>query len=171
MNSEIAQADAGITADFDFAEFTENATGYLPNDRKHSLKVFGAYKLNDEWNLGANLLVQSGRPKNCLGSYAGNLEEDPGIYPNQSFFCGGQPTPRGSQGRTPWTNNLGLQVAYTPSWAEGLRLGVDIFNVFNNDKVTTYRSRETPAVRYDQPLTWQAPRSIRISVDYNFDLQ
>lgn len=172
VNSEIAQGDSGITADFDFAEFVENATGLLPNNRRHALKVFGAYKLNEEWSFGANLLVQSGRPKNCLGSYAGTIDpEDPGLYPNTSFFCGGQPSPRGSFGTTGWTNTLGLQVAYLPSWAEGLRFSADVFNLFNNDVVTSNRPREAPAVRFDQPLTWQAPRSIRVSVGYDFDLK
>ena len=49
--------DAGITTSFDFPGLMDGGYGYLPNDRRHSLKVFGAYKFSDEWTVGANLLV------------------------------------------------------------------------------------------------------------------
>ena len=48
------------------------AYGYLPNDRRHSLKLFGNYDITDEWSIGTNLLVQSGRPINCIGVLQGS---------------------------------------------------------------------------------------------------
>ena len=169
VKSDLAQADAGITADFDFAEFTEHSYGYLPNDRRHALKVFGAYKVTDEWSVGSNILIQSGRPKNCFGSYAGPITpQDPTLYSNVSFYCGGRPSPRGSWGRTEWQRNVGVQVAYQPNWLEGLRVGLDVFNLFNEDAVTAVNERETPASRFHQPIAWQAPRSFRLSVSYDF---
>ena len=171
VKSDIAQADAGLTQDFDFAELQENAYGYLPNDRRHALKVFGAYQLTDEWRIGANLLVQSGRPKNCFGNYAGTSPSpDPTLYPNSSFYCGGQPSPRGSRGRFEWSQKLGLQLAYDPQWADGLWMKVDVFNVLNQVNVTSRRERESPATRYGQPLTWDQQRNIRLSVGYDFSL-
>ena len=53
---------------------SEESYGYLPNDRRHTFKLFGSYALNDEWRFGANLIVQSGRPRNCFGVYTGTLD-------------------------------------------------------------------------------------------------
>ena len=45
--------------------------------------------------------------------------------------------PRGTAGRTAWQRNLDLNVTYTPNWAEGFRMTVAVFNVFNEHAVTT----------------------------------
>lgn len=167
VNSSIVQADAGITVDFDFAEFTEHATGYLPNDRRHALKLFGAHALNDEWSIGGNVLIQSGRPKSCSGSYAGNISpEDPTLYAGTAWYCNHAPSPRGTWGRTDWTKTVGMGVSYTPKWLEGLRLGVDVFNLFNERGVTA--TRQIEGSRFNKPLGWQAPRYFRLSASYDF---
>src|SRR5690606_13445340 len=136
VKSDIGQADTGTTQDFDYPELMIGADGYLPNDRRHSLKLFGAYELSDEWRVGGNLLVQSGRPINCFGIY-GN---DPAGYRNSYFSCDVEtpdlstPVPpelddgqtwdryngrtivrRGSAGRTPWSTTLDLNLAYAPN--------------------------------------------------------
>ena len=67
MKSDIGQNNTNVTQDFDYMELTADTYGYLPNDRRHSLKLFGNYSITDEWSVGTNLLVQSGRPMNCLG--------------------------------------------------------------------------------------------------------
>jgi hypothetical protein len=69
VKSDIGQNDTSVTQDFDYIELTRDTYGYLPNDRRHSLKVFGNYEITDQWSVGVNLLVQSGRPLNCLGVY------------------------------------------------------------------------------------------------------
>src|SRR5690606_22905846 len=74
VKSDIGQADTNVTQDFDYYELTVDTYGYLPNDRRHSLKLFGSYDLTDEWSIGANLIVQSGRPLNCFGV----LDRNPG---------------------------------------------------------------------------------------------
>ncbi|TBN06325.1 TonB-dependent receptor [Hyunsoonleella flava] len=35
---------------------------YAPHDRTHDVSLTGAYKLNEKWNFGANLIFQTGRP-------------------------------------------------------------------------------------------------------------
>src|SRR5690606_17131916 len=51
------------------------------------------------------------------------------------FYCNGEPTPRGSQGRLGWTNKLDLGVAYAPAFAGGaLEFSVDVFNVFDEQE-------------------------------------
>jgi hypothetical protein len=195
VKSDIGQSDTNTTQDFDYRELTIDTYGYLPNDRRHALKLFGNYEFTDEWSLGANLLVQSGRPINCLGvlqQWGGST----GFHPYGSSFmrCGtteaGQqpidfedlqgphypfePRPRGTSGRLPWTQTLDLNVGYKPNWAPGLMFKVDIFNVFNSQKVTAVSEvaedadTGVPLNTYLLPRAYQAPRSVRLMVQYEF---
>ena len=189
VKSDIGQVNTNTTQDFDYIELTQDTFGYLPNDRRHSLKLFGNFDVTDEWSIGANLLVQSGRPINCLGvlyPYHG------GYHPYGSSFmrCGTTPagqsntggvlngpvaiTPRGTKGRLPWTSNIDLNLAYRPMWAKGLQLKMDIFNVLNSQKVTSVvETAEDPTTglpsdTYLLPASFQAPRTVRFSVQYEF---
>ena len=38
-------------------------------------------------------------------------------------------------GRLPWTQRYDVNFAYAPNWAKGLQFKVDVFNVFNSQKV------------------------------------
>jgi hypothetical protein len=84
VKSDIGQDDTGTTQDFDYPELTIGSLGYLPNDRRHAFKVFGNYQLTDEWSVGANLLIQSGRPENCFGFLGGT---NTAHYANGYFSC------------------------------------------------------------------------------------
>lgn len=68
VKSDIVQADAGITQDFDFPALMDGAYGYLPNDRRHSFKFFGNYGVTDRLNVGWNATAFSGRPRNQFGA-------------------------------------------------------------------------------------------------------
>jgi hypothetical protein len=185
VKSDIGQGDTNVTQDFDYIELTVDTYGYLPNDRRHSLKLFGAYELTEEWTVGANLLVQSGRPLNCLGVLDQDPSEGYAPHPYGSSFmrCSPSgdattddsvPVPRGTRGRLPWTNSLDLNVAYAPNWAEGLQFKVDVFNVLNSQKVTSViETAEVSATgaasaTYLVPASFQAPRSVRFMVQYDF---
>lgn len=183
VKSDIGQGDTSVTQDFDYKELMVDSYGYLPNDRRHALKVFGNYQLTDELSIGANLVVQSGRPKNCLGVL---YPYHDGIHPyGSSFFrCGttdaggadgpSVAVPRGTAGRLPWTNALDLNVAYAPNWAKGWQFKVDVFNVFNNQKVTAVSevaedgTTGAPLATYGLWRSTQAPRSARFMVQYDF---
>lgn len=186
VRSENGQADTGTTSDFDYAATTIGAYGYTPNDRRHSLKLFGNYDITDQWSVGANLLTQSGRPISCIGVYKGL---DVSHYGNIHFSCDpGEPAAgslgnngstvisRGSVGRTPWTHTLDLNVAYKPTWMEGLQFKMDVFNVFNADKVISVNevgedasgSPTNVANTYLTPTAFQTPRSVRFMVQYDF---
>ena len=195
VKSDIGQSDTNTTQDFDYRELAIDTYGYLPNDRRHALKLFGNYQVNDQWSVGANLLVQSGRPINCLGVLA-PWPGRTGFHPYGSSFmrCGTTPQgqqpldfadlqgphypyaakPRGTSGRLPWTNSLDINVAYRPTFAPGLQFKVDVFNVMNNQKVTSVsevaEDSETgaPLTTYLLPRTYQAPRSVRFMVQYDF---
>ena len=186
VKSDIGQDDTGTTQDFDYPELTIGSLGYLPNDRRHSFKVFGNYELSDEWSVGANLLVQSGRPINCFGFLGGASTSG---YANGYFSCspnrplptngggnnGFDIVPRGSAGRTEWSRTLDLNVAYKPNWADGhLMFKADVFNVLNEHAVTTVVEQGENAAgtpqpdRYRTPTGFQTPRSVRFVVQYDF---
>ena len=188
IKSDIGQADTGTTQDFDYRELMLGADGPLPNDRRHTLKVFGNYDLNEQWSIGGNLLVQSGRPINCFGVY-GN---DPLHYGNSYFSCSNTPgtdtdgdgvldngtqiVSRGSAGRTPWQRQLDLNVVWKPAFADDrLTFKLDVFNVFNTRTVTsvveTAETNEGSSLFgtvYGIPTSFQAPRAVRLMLQYAF---
>lgn len=184
VRSDNGQADTGTTSDFDYLAAMIGAYGYTPNDRRHSLKLFGNYDITDQWSAGLNLLVQSGRPISCIGVYKGSETShygnihfscDPGA-PDASGNNGSTIVPRGTVGRTPWTSTLDLNLAYKPTWLEGLQFKMDVFNVLNNTKPISVNeigedSGGNPAPvanTYLTPTAWQTPRSVRFMVQYDF---
>ena len=186
VRSDNGQTDAGITSSFDFPGLMDGGYGYLPNDRRHSLKVFGAYKLTDELTLGANVLVQSGRPINCFGVYPDSgPNPSAGDYGAESFYCGyydpatgggnyqGYLVPRGTAGRVPWAHTLDLKLTYEPNWAEGLKLSMAVRNVLDSEDY--YRVQDVhddgtgaPLSTYRFPTGYVAPRAVTFSVQYDF---
>jgi hypothetical protein len=171
--SDSGQADVSTTAVFDYPELTLNSNGLLPNDRKHQLKAYGFYQVLPEVSVGGNLLIASGRPKNCIGtlptSYyeAGNPATD---YGSEFFFCNGKAAPRGTFGRQPWDTRLDLNVAYSPTMVKGLVVKADVFNVFNRqtaqNMTEAYNSGLTVNPLYGGIISYTAPRSIRFSAEY-----
>ena len=174
VKSDIGQDDAGISQDWDYPSLMQGANGYLPNDRRHTFKVWGSYAATDEWRLGANLTVQSGRPKNCFGYPVS--EDDPAYnYGSSSFVCDGKPTPRGSQGRLGWFKELNLQATYTPRFLKGATFSVDLLNVFDTRTVRGIEEQAeqasgTWAPAYGRPIadSIQRGRRVRLLAQYEF---
>lgn len=73
VKSDNGQTDSGLTTDFDFPSLTLGADGPLPNDRNHSFKLFGAYKLFDWLTVGGNFVATSPRKFGCLGRTANSV--------------------------------------------------------------------------------------------------
>lgn len=187
VNSSLEQGDPGLTQDFDHALFEDGAYGDLPNDRRHVLKLFGSYELSDEWRMGGNFLLSSGRPVNCNGYIP---QDDPSIgvdsayfplYGASSFYCRDPQgnrvlTNRGEFGRTPWQRTLDANIAYTPGFADGkLTLQMDVFNLFDADTVTEYNevgdltsTSTSLSPEFLNNVNFQAPRSVRFSARYDF---
>ena len=170
VKSDIGQDDTGTTQDFDYPELMEGADGYLPNDRRHSFKLFGSYDVTDTVSVGASLIVQSGRPINCFGFHP----IDSG-YANSYFYCEGQLKPRGTSGRTPWTRTLDMNAVWRPAFAEDrLAFKIDVFNVLNSQRATSVNEDGEDGAGNWQPNVWQtptgfqAPRSVRFMVQYDF---
>jgi hypothetical protein len=119
--------------------------GYLANDRRHQLKLRGAYALTESWSFGTTLTVQSGRPKNARG---GRNPFDNRTYSYNSFFIYDNATgtyelrPRGSAGRTPWIFDLGANVQYRYSFsAADLSVNFAVYNLLNSQRITEIDER------------------------------
>ncbi|HTM82048.1 TonB-dependent receptor [Asticcacaulis sp.] len=174
------QTDAGATIAFDSPGFEDYGTGLLPNDRTHTLKLWGSYSFNPNFLIGANVLVQSPAKFGCLGVHPTDpYAESYGAY---SHYCGGEPAPQGKGPKGDWTKTLDLSLRYTvpEKYAIGgnLVLRADIFNVFDNHSVTAryveyeYSSDYTdPANRdpdYGSVLSYNTPRYVRLGFDLTY---
>ncbi len=197
--SDIGQGDVATTQNYDFPEFSTNATGLLPNDRKHQLKIIGAYQLTSEFGIGGRVVYASGRPKNCIGNavsapadlgttYAASLPHyAPYVegsaptnyagYGSAYFFCNGQPSPRGSQGRLPAEFTTDLNFSYKPDFLPGLKAQIDVFNVFNRQVAEVIEERRdtggglgsaaTIRNTYQSVQSYSAPRYVRFTIGYD----
>ncbi|MEG2804393.1 TonB-dependent receptor [Stenotrophomonas sp.] len=179
VKSTNGQDDTGTTSDFDFKELSYGADGYLFNDRRHSLKVFGSYQLTPEWQLGANLLVQSGTPISCLGGGNGTFDTEYG-YRGVFHTCNvGQDdiAKLGSAGRTPWTATFNPNVVYSPAALKGLSVQLSVINLFNSVKpMQVYEQRYdvnaagtvTDYFDYGKARYNTTPRYARVQVQYDW---
>lgn len=163
--------DVGLTVSDDHKELMYNAYGYLPGDHRHAIKAYGFVQATPELNVGANLSLLSGAPRNCIGELPDALRFDHD-YGAAYFYCNGQPAPRGTQGRLPWQATLDLNLVYLPRFAKGLSLKADVFNVFDRQSITRYNeTREDGgaiARNYLQVTGRTAPRSVRLTAEYAF---
>ncbi|MGH8126376.1 MAG: TonB-dependent receptor, partial [Rhodanobacteraceae bacterium] len=160
-----------LTTAWDFPERMEFSYGILPNDRRHQLKIYGAYAINPDWTVGANLYIASGTPRMCRGGYG---PDQLALHGSHTYYwCGGVPVPPGSLGRLPWTQQLNLNVDYRPAWADHkLDFNLAVFNVFNSQKALFindfYDTTDNPNPDYGRPNNTQAPRMVRFSMSYDF---
>jgi hypothetical protein len=177
VKSDNGQDDAGITQDFDFPGLMENAYGWLPNDRRHNVKLFGAYAFDFGLQLGGNFYYTSGRPVNAFGVHP--TDHFAQEYGADSFFSFGVATPRGGQGRTDDVYGFDTMIKYDFGLV-GLDWNVrlDVFNIFNNQAVTEvneYSEQESSSPpnyvadpNYKLPTHYQQPRAVRFGVGVNF---
>lgn len=178
LDSDIGQQDVSQTVLFDHRELMAYGGGNLPNDRRHVLKAYGFYQLNPEWRVGSTLIAQTGRPKSCLGY---NPEGSDFFYNYLDYgryyhYCDGEAVPRGSKGNLPTDVTLGLNVGYTPTWAPGLDIQLDVLNVFDKQVAQNIEERGelggqgvVASNRY-QVISYDAPRSFRLTARYDFSL-
>lgn len=183
------QSDLSVTTTWDYPEIMQYANGLLANDRTHQIKAFGYYELTPEWTVGANLNIESGRPRGCVGRnpdpYSNADWEEVGKSPDYGVehYCFGQasagktaaannvPAPRGSMGRLPWRKHLNLNVAYRPAWFKDMQFKLDVFNVTNEQAITKYLEQynagSSVSTLYGGVAAFDSPRSVKISAEYN----
>jgi hypothetical protein len=122
---ETGQLDPNINSDFDLISLLDNRTGFLPGDRSHSFKLFGAkeFVLSGamSFQLGLTYTARSGAPMNYFGSHP--------IYGGGEVYI----LPRGSAGRLPWIHNIDSHLGFNYKLSKDslVTLSVDVFNIFN----------------------------------------
>lgn len=180
LKSDVGQRDVSQTMDWDHPELMDYANGYLPNDRRHFIKGYGYYQLTPEWRFSAAASIKSGRPKNCAGYYPDTAENEEfnSLYSYGGpyyHYCDGEPSPRGSAGRLPWTKTFDLGVAYAPNFANNaLVFSVDVFNVFDEQveqNIVEYGELGGAGVPYhstNRVISYSTPRNVRFALRYDF---
>ncbi|WP_422010730.1 TonB-dependent receptor [Roseateles sp.] len=188
------QPDVSTSSDWDLPQIMEGSYGALPNNHTHSVKLFGSYRLTDEWRVGGSAIFQSGSPRSCTSWYP---YAAPGLYSSPIYYhyCGvpGSQTasstpvapnagyafsPRGTYGTTPWTKTFNVSVGYSPDYVKGLTLQADVLNLFNTQTPTAYYSasasltaaggRGTANQQFGRTLYYTDPRSVRLTGRYDF---
>ena len=171
VDSNSFASNAGNTAGFDLGSFTDGAYGILPNLRRHAFKLYGNYAINENFSVGFNSSITSGRALSCLGGIpesswdylgaSGTTNGGRGGYQiASSYYClngkfdtqiidgksvqvaQSSIVPRGSLGTTPWTKTLDVSATYKRPFAAGtFTLQLSIFNVLNMQTMTNVRQQ------------------------------
>jgi hypothetical protein len=152
----------------------EGAYGNLPNDHRNTVKMLGAYKPFSEWTVSGDLLVQTGKPINCIGW-------DPTSDANFGYgaayhFCNNQIVPRGSVGTTDTILTLNVGVGYAPRFVPGLSLMASVYNILNRHGVTNVDETYTDSqghllTSYGVAYSYQAPRFVQLIARYDFGVK
>jgi hypothetical protein len=178
IRSDNGQDDAGLTTLFDQPGLLDGASGNLPNDRRHAVKVFGSYQITEQLNLGMNAQWQTGRPKNAFGFHPTDLFAQ--AYGSESFYANGELVPRGSLGTTSSTLTIDVTASYDLQLSEefDLNLRMDVFNLLGSETVTEVSEiyddegfaagsgKVNPT--FGLPTNWQTPRFVRLSASIKF---
>lgn len=167
VQSDIAQDDAGITQNFDQPGLTDATYGDLPNDRRHTFKVFGQYAATDALTLTGSFLYQSGRPVSCFGIHP--TDAFAAAYGSFSMYCDGKFVGRGSVDRTPDLTNINFGAQYRMNVGNfDMLFALDVFNAFNAQNAISYNEDSTSA-NYMRIRQYQRPRFIRLSTRIGFN--
>jgi hypothetical protein len=149
-----------------------NGTGFLPNHRRHVLKLFGAQPIGSRIVVGTSFLLASGTP---LSEY--------GAIPAFGPPFRGLVSQRGTVGRTPTIWDLSFRAAYDlPSpWGPAIRtrLLFDLEHVGNPRTAVDYDqihytclddkgNQACPNAGYGRVIQYQPPMSARLGAEMGF---
>ncbi|MFC3552151.1 carboxypeptidase regulatory-like domain-containing protein [Lysobacter cavernae] len=185
VNSDTDFADSGRTEAFDnpFVDF--NGVGYLPNDHRHQFKFRGTYAFNENWQVGATLDAQSGRPVSEYG--AGNPVDDTEFLSH--YICAQNCTEdfapseriyrlsrRGHYDRLPWTFDLGASISYhTTIGRSNLNAKLAFYNLLDQERVLevdeTLEDQNgigTLRPEFGRGTVYQSPRYAQLMVSIDF---
>jgi outer membrane receptor protein involved in Fe transport len=172
LNSDIGQDNPYQTQSFDVPAFLEHGNGNLPNDRRHNLKLYGAYDFGFGLQLSGNAWYRSGRPISAFGWHP----TDPWAraYGPFAFYNNGVACPRGCGGRTDSAWAIDLGVRYDWTWfGAGWHARVDAMNLTNNDALEVvveesdwWDHRANPS--FLLPRYYQSPRAVRFGFGVSF---
>jgi hypothetical protein len=146
--------------------YTRYFDGFLPEDTRHTLKGFAAYRVGPV-NIGTALSYQTGNPRTkrfftaqdgAYTRYRSPLGTEPG---------GGNDPKEISEFRLPdiLTADLRVTVNVLPrSLDQRLSLIADIFNIFNNRTTTAVTT--TDVARFGQVAARQNPLRVQLGLNY-----
>ncbi len=176
VKSDNGQDDAGLTQDFDAQGLTDGSYGLLPNHRDYRVKVFGGYQATDNLVLGFNATLTDGRPFGCIGTHPTDTFAQQ--YGDDSWFCAGQSTPRGSISKSDTIFSLDFSMAFDLGGAGIIKesfFKVDVFNILGQDGVDDINEygenggpSSYPQQYYQLPVSYQYPRQIRLGLEARF---
>jgi hypothetical protein len=193
------QSDPGITSLYDFPtndpsyapfyaslgggdiRFLGDKNGILPLDRPHQVKLYGNYSWPMGLNLGGGVNLSSGKPFTPMAA-------------NPNYGSQGEITaaPRGSgiqtidgfMKRSPFESQVDLQASYAVRMNGERRVTflADVFNVFNQRRVTSYDQntqlansvtnpdfgKPVSTIFGGNPAQFQAPLNMRVGVRFEF---
>lgn len=161
----------GVSPQWDFLGLTDGADGDLPNDRRHSMKLFGIWRANERIQASFAWSLADGRPRNAFGYHP--TDGWARLYGPISFFNDDQLSPRGALGRTDLINRLDAGLRYTRDIGRStMTVKLDIFNIFNSsgvvdfdDESHIYGARPNP--NFGLPQWYQRPRQVRIGLIFD----
>jgi hypothetical protein len=172
VKSDNGQDDAGLTTDWDIPEIMDGAFGYLPNDRRHKLKLWTSYQASDRLSFGMNFFMQSGRPINAFGeSHPDGTPSYGDTYYLQDSAGDFTFVPRGTAGRTPWITQIDLAAIYSFNWGDraDVELRAEVFNLLNADAAReVYELAESRPDQFRLPTSFQRPRYLRLGAAIRF---
>ena len=193
VNSDTGFSDTGRTENFDDPWVNWRGYGYLPNDRRHQLKLRGIYGITEHWQLGGTLTAMSGRPVSAFGvgnpfdgtNYHSNYVcidrctyyEDPetgehiDYLPSQRIYAH---SARGAGGRLPWTYDLGASITWLRSFGStNVRVKLAVYNLLDQQRVLSVDEERESDIGFLNP-TWrqgsgyQSPRYAQLTVSADF---
>ncbi|MFD1951918.1 carboxypeptidase regulatory-like domain-containing protein [Sphingomonas arantia] len=185
VKSDNGQSDSGLTTDFDQPGFTQGAYGYLPGDRRHNIKLYGAYQVRPWLLIGANFAAVSPRRFGCIGLVPDSVDPFANAYGSAGNFCpivDGQVSDdnetvlvqRGSVFKSDWNTSTDLTLSFRPQPENrNLTFEVSVFNVFNQKAKIDYDEQGTDdggaaSATYRLPTSYQSPRSARFVARIGF---
>lgn len=128
--SSFGQTNPGLLIDFDYPQYFRNTYGALALDHPHQARLDLTYTFPFRTFVGLGAYVQSGAPRNRLGS----------VHAYQPFIAPVFLIPRGSGERLPTLWEADLTVGYPFSIGPVVVTAqVYLFNLFNN-QFPTYRN-------------------------------
>jgi hypothetical protein len=178
VNTDTDFGDTGRTENFDDPWVNFGSYGYLPNDHRHQLKVRGTYGFLEDWRVGLTLNAQSGRPISAFGT---NNPFDATNY--HSYFictanCDDPATAeyellgRGSQGRTPWTYDVGANITWQHEFGPAdVLVKFAVYNLLNEERVLEVDESYDPTSEFNTfrtPTAWSPPRYGKLTLQVKF---
>ena len=195
VNSDTEFADAGRTENFDDPWVNQRGYGSLANDRRHQVKLRGAYAITERWRAGASLNAQSGGPITGFGvGNPFNWDTYHSYYicvdncsPEQAFDAPVEGdtwntgdrvfdhSPRGAYGTMPSTYVFNASLTYERPLATGdLAVKLSVYNLFNQQREIDVNQDLQESVdgglnaNFLRPSRFQAPRYAQLTFSLDF---